>query len=88
MVPRAAVVNDHEANEAGHGSPHEVQGAIAYEHAAVAVDRAGSALELTLIASEFLEAYLLAVDPGSSPGAARCLGHRHVSDDVVLGARE
>lgn len=88
IVPRAAVVNDHEAHDAGHGSPHEVQGAVAYEHAAVAVDRTGCARELMLIESELVEADLLAVDPGSSPGAARCLGHWHVSDGVALGARE
>src|SRR5678815_3338961 len=50
------MVNDHEAHDAGHGSPKEVQGAIAYEHAILAIDWARCARELTLVASEFLEA--------------------------------
>src|SRR5450631_2987796 len=82
------MVNDHEARDAGHGSPHEVQGAIAHEHVVLAIDRARCARELTLVAGELLEANLLAIGSWSSLATARCLGYRQIGDDVALGARE
>ena len=69
------MVNDHEAHDAGHGSPHEVQGAIANEHVILAIDRARCAGELTLVPSEVLHANLLAVDSWSPLAAAHRLGH-------------
>ena len=82
------MVNDHEAHDAGHGSPHEVHDAIANVHVVFAVDRARCTRELALLASEILQANLLAVDSWSSHGAAGPLGHRHEGHDIALGARE